>query len=579
MKTKYLSVLLMMILQSLCYGQFQKSVQVANQHFHDLNIAPLDGTDDFIVAGNLFDSTMQNEELTLQRMDNSGNIVWFKKYNHASLQHLRVFDITTYLDLIFVTGSVDVGGFRQVMISRFDAINGNWLDTRHYEIVGPGFNSRGLKIEYTESDADGDGSDDPGFVVVGFFSDCYNVDITCVNNNIGFVMRVDFGLNLIWTTEIDTNLSNNPQDYDFANGFTETSDGFFITGSATGPISSSFQQASLHHKIDFMGNFVWDNSYIFGNSNDISVDAYYDAGSDEIYVLNNYSVSHYFGVTVINNTTGVINFAKSWYVTQNDLNRYGFVIMESDADPNNLVITGYDRDENWVDGNNNSYYGETNIFVYEFAKATGAQVGPAYQYLVENIEPPGEDFNFWLFQMPLIYYPDISFRKVIPGTTGEYFHVGYRRNSSGGFVEEEVYRTPNHKRNECDNITFQLNLNALSITSIPAISGIVPNSVTPITLNETVLSYTEEICFTTLGTNDLDEGKVEIYPNPAQNYFVINANYSQNYKIYDTMGRLVQNGMFESKVPINIDRLNSGIYFIQLESSTNQGQLFKLIKR
>ncbi len=579
MKTNYLVLLVLLMFPLSILGQFQKSIQVTNKHFHDLNIAPLDNTEDYIVAGNLFDNTMQNEELMLQRIDNFGNVVWFKKYTHASLLHLRSFDVVTYLDLVFVTGSVDVNGVRKVMISRFDALNGSWQDTRYYELVDPTFNSRGMEIEFTNSDADGDGTPDPGFVVTGFFSDCYTLDINCVDNNLGFVMRTDLNLNLLWTVEIDTNLSGNPQDYDFANGITETSNGFFISGSATGNFSGTYQQAALHYKIDFAGNFVWDNSYIFGNSNDITVDAYYDAGTDEIYVLNNYSVTHYFGVTVINNTTGVINAAKSWYTTQNDLNRYGFTIMESGSDVNNLIISGYDRDENWVDGNNNSLYGETNIFVYEFAKATGAQVGPAYQYLVPNIEPTGDNFNFWLFQMPLVYYPDISFYRPIPGTNGEYFHVGYRRTTATGDVEEELFRTPGFLRNECDHLIFNLNLSALTFTAVPVISGFIPNNVTPITLNEVVVSYTDEFCMQTLNTTEEKENKVKIYPNPASSYVRIEAEYDSDFTMYDASGRHILSGNTGEMSQISISHLAAGIYFVEISEENNNRQTFKLIKK
>ena len=66
MKSKLLLLFLILPALTLCYGQFQKTVRVSNKHYHDLNIEPMnDGSNDYIVAGNLFDAPMQNEELTL----------------------------------------------------------------------------------------------------------------------------------------------------------------------------------------------------------------------------------------------------------------------------------------------------------------------------------------------------------------------------------------------------------------------------------------------------------------------------------------------------------------------------------
>ena len=59
---------------------------------------------------------------------------------------------------------------------------------------------------------------------------------------------------------------------------------------------------------------IWNRSHVFGNSQDVSVDAYFDTASQQIYMLSNYSVTHLFGVTVLDNVTGAISFPQSWYV-------------------------------------------------------------------------------------------------------------------------------------------------------------------------------------------------------------------------------------------------------------------------
>ena len=114
----------------------------------------------------------------------------------------------------------------------------------------------------------------------------------------------------------------------------------------------------------------------------------------------------------------------SWYVTNSDLNSYGFKLTESITNTANLMISGYDRDENWQDTNGNPVTGQSNIFVYEFNKATGAQTSPYTQYLVSHIEHSPEEFNFWSLQMPLIYYPDMSYQYMNNDGTGtHYYHV------------------------------------------------------------------------------------------------------------------------------------------------------------
>ena len=167
-------------------GPFQQSISANGKNYHDLNMEPIeDGSHDLIIAGNMFDTTMSNEEMTLQRVQGDGSLVWQKKYVNTPLDKARVFDIVIRGN-IFLTGSVDVSGIKQMFIAEVDVANGNMLVFNEYAVVSPNFNSRGLKIIATNSDADGDAIGDPGFVIGGFFSDCYALDTTCMFNNIGF---------------------------------------------------------------------------------------------------------------------------------------------------------------------------------------------------------------------------------------------------------------------------------------------------------------------------------------------------------------------------------------------------------
>ena len=586
MKTKLQLLLVFSLMTISAFSQFQYSTSVANEHFHDLNITPLTQSTDYIVSGNFFDVTMQTEELFLKRVSQNGNVIWIRKYTNPSFAHARAFDILAFGDFIVMTGSVDVAGTKRVFIAKFLAANGAFFGAEFYSIVSPNFNSRGLKIKFTESDVNGDGIPDSGFVVAGFFSDCYNVNINCPNNNIGFVLRTDFNLTMMWNTEIDTNNIFNSLEVDFANDVTETNDGFFITGSVTGNIPGTTipQQGTLAHKLDFMGNLMWDNSYIFSNTMEVSVDAYFDQPTNEIFMLANYSNVHYFGVTVLDNTTGTINLAKSWYASDaspaGSLDRYGFRIMESFGNPANLVITGYDRDENYVATDGSSQFGQSNVFVYEFLKATGAQVGLSYQYLTPHVEPTTDEFNFWNTQMPLVYYPDISFDYPNPAGSSYYYHVGYRTALSATYTEAELYKTTIvNLRNQCENLILQLMPNPLTVAPIPVFSGPTPTIQNPFPLNQINVPFTVTSCDPLLSADEEIEGKMGMYPNPAGDIVYFTAMNLKNYTINDVLGRTVSQGVFTNEASIDVNSLNQGVYLVNVFDGSGKMQTFKLLKK
>ena len=146
MKTNLLFTAFFLFAALTITGQtFQNNVGVPNQHYHDLNQEPLnDGSDDLIVASNLFDSTMSTSKISLKRVDQLGNVVWAKTYNEAPLSRGRSFDIVTYFDLIYLTGSVDVAGTKRTFIARIDAMTGNPLDVKYYNITSAPFNALSL---------------------------------------------------------------------------------------------------------------------------------------------------------------------------------------------------------------------------------------------------------------------------------------------------------------------------------------------------------------------------------------------------------------------------------------------------
>lgn len=211
------------------------------------------------MAGNVFDVNFATQIMTLHRKDQFGTTVWAHNYSDISLPVIRVLDVVNYLDKVYATGYVEVNGptTRSIFIADISASTGLVNSANFYDILTPPMNSEGLKIIFTNSDADGDLVQDPGFVVGGIFTSCPTTDSTCPTN-LGFVLRTDLALNPLWVIEMDNNNSpNGTFDYDFINGVTETPTGFFLTGSVVGNAVAGTpdQQGVLAHYIDFQEIF------------------------------------------------------------------------------------------------------------------------------------------------------------------------------------------------------------------------------------------------------------------------------------------------------------------------------------
>lgn len=80
-----------------------------------------------------------------------------------------------------------------------------------------------------------------------------------------------------------------------------------------------------------------------------------------------------------------------------------------------------------------------------------------------------------------------------------------------------------------------------------------------------------------LGINDLDRGSIEMYPNPAKNRVNINAKNQiiNNITVLDVRGKIVMKSI--KKDSFNITSLDSGVYFIKIESEKGESVL-KLMK-
>ena len=73
----------------------------------------------------------------------------------------------------------------------------------------------------------------------------------------------------------------------------------------------------------------------------------------------------------------------------------------------------------------------------------------------------------------------------------------------------------------------------------------------------------------TLSTLDFELIDISLYPNPASNFITISGlQTEENYTIYNTLGQEVKNGSVTNNAKIDIQNLNTGLYFLKFENDT-----------
>jgi uncharacterized delta-60 repeat protein len=87
--------------------------------------------------------------------------------------------------------------------------------------------------------------------------------------------------------------------------------------------------------------------------------------------------------------------------------------------------------------------------------------------------------------------------------------------------------------------------------------------------------------FSPLNVTDVDTNYiVNMFPNPASNYFTINTSESINeIEIYSNDGKLIQTTINLPEDKIDITHLSSGLYFVKINNSKNYKRLKLLIQK
>ena len=80
------------------------------------------------------------------------------------------------------------------------------------------------------------------------------------------------------------------------------------------------------------------------------------------------------------------------------------------------------------------------------------------------------------------------------------------------------------------------------------------------------ISYTFYLEDDNLANENFDDNfnDVEVYPNPASDYFTIVTNEKIEFSLINNLGQVIISKPLSGKSKVDISNLNSGIYFIQL---------------
>ena len=83
-----------------------------------------------------------------------------------------------------------------------------------------------------------------------------------------------------------------------------------------------------------------------------------------------------------------------------------------------------------------------------------------------------------------------------------------------------------------------------------------------------------------LSTTETQKSATQVYPNPSKDFVIIKNEKTEklSYQIFDISGKLILSGKAKSNEKIDIQTLEKGNYFLQIQNENGQKQNLKLIK-
>lgn len=177
-------------------------------------------------------------------------------------------------------------------------------------------------------------------------------------------------------------------------------------------------------------------------------------------------------------------------------------------------------------------------------------------YLTDNFSSPAK------FAIPqnTIIQPNgflIIWADENPSTTS-YVHANFKLAAGG-----EQLMLSNGLGTVLDSITFGTQLTDKSMARCPDGTGSYTVTTFPTFKMSNCIIGVEE-----LTSND----KVEVYPNPAKDYFVIKSisNKEKSVDVYNTLGELIYKSNFNTQLVVNTSQWQTGVYFIRSSNSVKK---------
>lgn len=83
-----------------------------------------------------------------------------------------------------------------------------------------------------------------------------------------------------------------------------------------------------------------------------------------------------------------------------------------------------------------------------------------------------------------------------------------------------------------------------------------------------------------LSTTEIEKSTTKVYPNPAKDFVTIKNEKTEklSFQIFDISGKLILSGKSKSNEKIDIQTLEKGNYFLQIQNENGQNENLKLIK-
>jgi hypothetical protein len=203
-----------------------------------------------------------------------------------------------------------------------------------------------------------------GYILSGFTG---GIDPNVPHDRKAIAMELDFGLGIIWSRAFNSPIQTGSTDFDMfthaiaynnpITGSTGINAGYFFSGSSNG---SSVQEAAAV-MLDLGGNVLWKKHYANnqgGGHRSVSGDAVYDGNTNLIHQLNNNTITHCWGISAFDATTGVRDGFNSWGGSvANTYPNIEALSLEPSLIHDYLCVAGYQRDHSWVDSDGVSNQG------------------------------------------------------------------------------------------------------------------------------------------------------------------------------------------------------------------------------